>query len=226
MSGSRAALRIARRDALRAKGRTALILCMIGLPVAAIVALGVVWKTQEWSPRESLPYEMGTADARLDAIRHAPVKQSAEGDYVLDEGGPDDEPWTTAQITDRVTAGYGPDARVLPMRSGHSLRLGTGHGFLKADLTELDARDPLARGIFEFTGGRAPVAPGELAVPSSLAGRFALGSTIQVDLAGTTKRVTGYVRDPRPHSRRVALAAPGAFFCSEAMQLRALALDL
>ncbi|TDB89703.1 FtsX-like permease family protein [Actinomadura sp. KC216] len=36
---------MARQDALRAKGRTALILSMIGLPVAAIVALAVLWRT-------------------------------------------------------------------------------------------------------------------------------------------------------------------------------------
>ncbi|OLT11555.1 hypothetical protein BJF79_24075 [Actinomadura sp. CNU-125] len=49
MTSAGAALRIARRDALRAKGRTAFVLCMIGLPVAAIVALGVVWQTSAWS---------------------------------------------------------------------------------------------------------------------------------------------------------------------------------
>lgn len=150
MSGYVPVLRIARRDALRAKGHTALVICMIALPVAAIVALGVAWKTQEWSPGESLRYEFGTADARFDAHRHAPVKQSAEGGYVLDEGGPGDEPWTTAQITERVTAVYGPDARVLPVRAGIPLRLKTEHGYLKADLTELDARDPMGARDLRF----------------------------------------------------------------------------
>ncbi|URN01963.1 FtsX-like permease family protein [Actinomadura madurae] len=39
------ALRMARQDALRAKGRTALVLCMIGLPVCVVVALAVIRKT-------------------------------------------------------------------------------------------------------------------------------------------------------------------------------------
>ncbi|MFI0409505.1 FtsX-like permease family protein [Actinomadura sp. 3N508] len=49
MNRYRFALRMARQDALRAKGRTALILAMIGLPVAAIVALAVLWRTGQAS---------------------------------------------------------------------------------------------------------------------------------------------------------------------------------
>ncbi|WP_306451836.1 FtsX-like permease family protein, partial [Actinomadura formosensis] len=45
MNRYRFALRLARQDAQRAKGRTALILGMIGLPVAAVVALAVLWRT-------------------------------------------------------------------------------------------------------------------------------------------------------------------------------------
>lgn len=45
MNRYRFALRLARQDARRAKGRTALILGMIGLPVAGVVALAVLWHT-------------------------------------------------------------------------------------------------------------------------------------------------------------------------------------
>ncbi|GGT48789.1 FtsX-like permease family protein [Actinomadura citrea] len=41
------ALRMARQDALRAKGRTALVLCMIGLPIGVVVALAVLRSTSE-----------------------------------------------------------------------------------------------------------------------------------------------------------------------------------
>ncbi|MGW2314285.1 FtsX-like permease family protein, partial [Actinomadura luteofluorescens] len=41
------ALRMARQDALRAKGRTALVLSMIGLPIGVVVALAVLRSTAE-----------------------------------------------------------------------------------------------------------------------------------------------------------------------------------
>ncbi|MEU8117577.1 FtsX-like permease family protein [Spirillospora sp. NPDC049024] len=41
------ALRMARQDALRSKGRTALVLSMIGLPIGAVVALAVLYRTAD-----------------------------------------------------------------------------------------------------------------------------------------------------------------------------------
>jgi putative ABC transport system permease protein len=75
----RATLRIARRDALRAKGRTALVLAMIGLPVMAIVALVVLLSTTALSPAEALPRTMGQADAVVQTGGRQPVTQQAEG---------------------------------------------------------------------------------------------------------------------------------------------------
>ena len=47
MSGWRPALLIARRDALRHRGRSILVLVMISLPVLAVSAAAVVIKTAE-----------------------------------------------------------------------------------------------------------------------------------------------------------------------------------
>ncbi|QFG25282.1 ABC transporter permease [Actinomadura sp. WMMB 499] len=200
MTGYRPALRIALHDALRAKGRTALILCMIGLPVAAVVALGTVWKTLDWSPRESLPHEIGAADARLTSTGRDPIRQlDHQSSIDLRPGPPRPEtrPWTTAEVARLATALYGPDARVLSMVLGRSVALATSAGPLRVPLTELDVRDPMARGILEITEGRAPATPDEIALSPSLAGRgLELGGTVRVDRAGTPKRIVGYVRDP------------------------------
>jgi len=48
----RPALRIARRDATRARGRSALVLVMIGLPVLAIVCLDTLTRTTDVSVRD------------------------------------------------------------------------------------------------------------------------------------------------------------------------------
>ncbi|RFS85810.1 hypothetical protein D0T12_12605 [Actinomadura spongiicola] len=65
MNRYRFALRIARQDARRAKGRTALLLCMIGFPVAVIVALAVLWATGQ----AAVQAEEGAAmDSSADAV--------------------------------------------------------------------------------------------------------------------------------------------------------------
>ncbi|MGY1839540.1 MULTISPECIES: hypothetical protein [unclassified Modestobacter] len=64
----RLALRIARRDALRARGRSALVLLMVGLPVLAIVGGDTLYRTAETSAVEQLPTTLGAADARIEGV--------------------------------------------------------------------------------------------------------------------------------------------------------------
>ncbi|NEA27263.1 hypothetical protein G3I70_32925, partial [Actinomadura bangladeshensis] len=59
------ALRLARQDALRAKGRTALVLGMIGLPICAVVALAVLQAT---STARDRPAGAGSASAAESAV--------------------------------------------------------------------------------------------------------------------------------------------------------------
>ena len=54
LRGWRPALRIARREAVRARGRSVLVLVMIGLPVLAIVALDTLARTSDVSTVEGL----------------------------------------------------------------------------------------------------------------------------------------------------------------------------
>ncbi|WP_242885070.1 FtsX-like permease family protein [Actinomadura litoris] len=213
MRGYLPVLRMARRDALRAKGRTALVTCMIGLPVAVIVAVAVLVPTMEWSQREALPYELGTADARLTGTGHAPLRQDPLEPALGYSYAPPakDTPWTTEEITRRVKAVYGPGARVQPYAQGRALELRTPRGYREAQLTELDIRDPMTRGMYDLVEGRAPAAADEIALSPSLAGReFPVGATARVGRDGAARRVVGHVRDPRDLDRPVALALPGA----------------
>ncbi|QXJ24808.1 ABC transporter permease [Actinomadura graeca] len=212
MRGYRPALRMARRDALRAKGRTTLVMCMIGLPVAVIVAVAVLVATMDWSPRESLPYELGTADARISGAGHAPIRQDpVDDEMTFPRGGASaGRPWTTQEITRRITAEYGPRARVLPLNRGKGVELKTPRGYRRSEGVEVDVRDPLARGLYRITRGRAPAGPGEIALSPSLAGReFPIGSAAPIDRQGTVKRVVGTVEDPRAPGDHLALALPG-----------------
>ena len=71
-AGSRP-LRLARRDALRDKGRSILVLVMIALPVLAVSAADVVYQTNDVSGVESLDRRLGSADARIFAARSTPA---------------------------------------------------------------------------------------------------------------------------------------------------------
>ncbi|WP_433467899.1 FtsX-like permease family protein [Spirillospora sp. CA-128828] len=63
------ALRMARQDALRVKGRTALVLCMIGLPIGIVVALAVLRATtMAQDTKEGVPAPSGAEVAVLAMI--------------------------------------------------------------------------------------------------------------------------------------------------------------
>jgi putative ABC transport system permease protein len=61
----RAAARIAWRYARKAKARTALILFLIALPIAALVGTGIWIKTVLKSPEDNVARIMGSADLFL-----------------------------------------------------------------------------------------------------------------------------------------------------------------
>jgi len=64
ISSWRTALRVARREAARAKGRSALVVAMIGLPVLCLAFAAVSYDMFHLSPAENADRAMGTADAR------------------------------------------------------------------------------------------------------------------------------------------------------------------
>ncbi|WP_067818670.1 FtsX-like permease family protein [Actinomadura kijaniata] len=208
-----ATLRIAWRDARRAKGRTALVALMIGLPVMMITAVAVLLPTAEWSLREELPHELGRADARISGVARQPVQQTGITEDGYSGGGQDDpaKPWSAEEIRRHVAARYGDGVRVTPVTDVGWHRVRTPRGARGVKVTEVDLRDPLTRGLFDVVAGRAPAAPGEIALGAAFAERgFRTGDTVSVD-GGTAKRLVGFVRSPRFPGAPAAVAAPGTF---------------
>jgi len=72
-------LRIARRDALRARGRSVLILAMIALPVLALTGVDVLARSAQLDPDESLTRTLGATQARLEGAS-GPVQQAPNPD--------------------------------------------------------------------------------------------------------------------------------------------------
>ncbi|MFC5822420.1 FtsX-like permease family protein [Nonomuraea insulae] len=158
MSALRVALRLARRNAWRSRGRSVLIMVMIGLPVLVITGVFTLTETMSVSPREGLVTELGTADARLLQTPEGTVLQQEPNGTSWNTGGPAAPKLGTAE----VAALLGPGARVIPFSTGE-IRLGGE----RVDLMETDLRDPLTRGMLTLSEGRLP-AGREVAVTPAL----------------------------------------------------------
>ncbi|MEU8145970.1 FtsX-like permease family protein [Nonomuraea sp. NPDC048901] len=193
MSAFAAALRISRRDALRFKGRTALIMVMIGLPVLLITGVLTGYATLDVNEREGLTALLGGADARI-ATTHfrAPIEQDVLGRGVTN--GPEKDstaaPWKQAEAAELV------GGRMIPYDRGSVLFAGTD-GYEMVSASEVDLRDPMTRGLRRLTEGRFPAAPDEVVVtPAVLEMGVKAGDTVAVTRANKRVRVVGVIEYP------------------------------
>ncbi|MFI7229792.1 FtsX-like permease family protein [Nonomuraea angiospora] len=194
MSAALAALRIARRNAWRSRGRSALIMVMIGLPVLVITTVLTLTETMNVSPQEGLVAELGAADARL--------MQLPEGTVLRQQ--PNGATWSTTgdaatgprRSNADVEALLGPGTRVIPFDTG-VLRLGAE----RVEALRTDLRDPLTTGMRTLSEGRLPSAAREVAVTSA----FGLRPGDLLRPAGAAPlTVVGVVEHPfRPSLRQV-----------------------
>ncbi|MFF0312184.1 FtsX-like permease family protein [Streptosporangium sp. NPDC004379] len=191
MSAVAAALRIARRTAWRSRGRSALIMVMIGLPVLVITTLLTLTETMSVTPREGLTAELGAADVRLVQTPAGTELQQQPGGASWRTDGEKTAPRTAAE----VTALLGPGTRLIPFGTG-VLRL-DGE---RVEALETDLRDPLTRGMLTLSEGRLP-ATGEVAVTPALGLRP--GDLLRPSGAAPLT-VTGVVEHPHlPSLKRV-----------------------
>ncbi|WP_433532006.1 FtsX-like permease family protein [Micromonospora sp. CA-263727] len=207
----RAALRIARREARRARARTALVLAMIILPVLALTFIAASVDMAKLTPAERMEQRLGTADAELRVASHGPVTQSPTGDSWSAES--DSESYPEQVTADEVTALLPAGSRVLPVRRW--VPLGIRYGDRVRDdisATVVDLTDPLGRGFTRFHAGRAPATADEIAV--NPAARRALGIDIgDLIVAGDGARtwtVVGVVELPEQLNPMVILHPAGA----------------
>ena len=165
-------LRIARRDAARARGRSALIVAMILLPVMGLTAADVVMRSGQLDPAERAARELGAAQARVTWAGGQIVQQAPDpkAGYVSSAATAD----SAASATPPLPAGY----RVLSSRSAGAV-VRTRAGSTYSPVTELAVGDPALRGRYRIEQGRAATAPDEVAVSRHLFSRLGvpLGGT-------------------------------------------------
>ncbi|MEW1692844.1 FtsX-like permease family protein [Streptomyces sp. NPDC091265] len=207
-TGWRAALRIARRDAMRAKGRSALVVAMIALPVLGVTAADVTYRSATQTETEKLTAEMGAADALFKDPGSGPMEQSVNGDNYGSLS--DTPPSEDAPALDLRTA-FPQGARGISIQSVPA-SVTTGYGITDTDIFEFRVSDPLARGKIDLVDGTFPHGPGEIAATESFLKSSGLHVGSRTTLRGPEQKytITGAVEQPDDLEVKALYAVPGA----------------
>ncbi|MGW6455616.1 FtsX-like permease family protein [Streptomyces sp. NPDC055078] len=211
----RAAIRIARRDAWRNKGRSVLVLAMLALPIVGVSAADLTIRSGQLSPEQKLQREMGRADARVTDPQYGgvPVLQSPDGEASLPPMEYENKPLPEGgtDVAKALPAG----ATTLTDTLGRA-KLRTGHGLLNTEIRELKAADPMSRGIMTLLDGRFPKKADEVAVTSQFlknsglelgSGLSARGLDRQYTIVGTYE-LPGLLKTDQVNLLPGALLAP------------------
>ncbi|PZS27317.1 MAG: hypothetical protein DLM58_19005 [Pseudonocardiales bacterium] len=189
-SSWRASLRIARRDAWRAKGRSLLVLALIGLPVFALGVADVAYRTYQLGPSERIARELGSAQA---AVRWLGGPVSQDPAAWLGPAGIGFQPATTSRpaTTEQLLGDLPPGSRAIAYLSAFSdMQIHTSSGLKYAQQVGLDYTDPLAHGLVHQKSGRAPRNVHEVALTPSLAKSAGLGIGDVMHLINPTRDLT------------------------------------
>ncbi|WP_320065298.1 FtsX-like permease family protein [Micromonospora sp. RTGN7] len=201
----RAALRIARREAQRARGRTMLVLAMIALPVLGLTFTAVSYDMSRLTLAERIDRQLGTADAELRWMADGPLTQDAWGDngYPRDGVSSRTRPVTATELTALLPAG----SRVGEVHWWLSFeaRVGDRREMLAARM--LDLADPLLGGRARLLAGRPPTGPDEIGLsPAALRQlHVRLGDRVTPADGSVERTVVGVVEFPDDLSPMAAL---------------------
>ncbi|MEU7552520.1 ABC transporter permease [Streptomyces sp. NPDC044571] len=206
-----AAIRIARRDAWRAKGRSALVLAMIALPIVGVSAADLTLRSAELSPQQAVTREIGAADARLrDSGLGMPGYQNREGSNFMPVGGYD--AYDPSKETDprALTATLPAGAEYLKDSTAHA-KIRTKYGLLDSELREIDAASPLVEGMITLKRGRLPLEAGEVLATTAFLEKsgFFVGSEFLARGSNTWYRIVGAYELPSELAKTEVLAPPG-----------------
>ncbi|MEV0191247.1 FtsX-like permease family protein [Kitasatospora purpeofusca] len=227
LSSWRVALRIARRDALRAKGRSALVVAMVALPVLGVAGADVVFRSADLDPVEKVVRTMGQSAAELRILDRGAVVLQAPDPAVdfhvtnaeetkKENGQPaytpeqrlslDTEP---GELARRLL----PGATLVPFREGPYVATTTAEGLTNVRISEADLADPVWRGRYDMVKGRAPSADHEVAVSQeflNVSGLRIGDRTAPRGLEATPFTITGVAEYPGDLRTATLYARPGA----------------
>ena len=225
MSRWRPALRMARRDLWRHKGRAVLTMCLVALPVLVGVTTAQFHHNTQWDGERAARSSMGAADALVQVtpfertrVTYWPGDMGARpGAFARDADGKR-HPVRRDRSSVDLAALLPEGSRIIPAMAHRDVALATGGvGHVKI----LDAGDPMAEGLASVASGEPPTKPDEVALTETAAEELGLlnadgsprpDATLQL-LDGTALRVVGVLdrNTDNGYSDGVEmLAAPGS----------------
>ena len=168
-AGWRVALRLARRDAWRARGRSLLVVVLIALPVATVTTVDLYAHASEAARSMSanaLAQLGNSADALVSTTSASAVAQGYTGGPVttLAEGTP--------PTPDRILAALPAGSRLVPEGSMVATAIERDGWGLAGSVWVSDVNDPLVAGMWRLRSGRLPHALDEVALTDTAASRL------------------------------------------------------
>ncbi|SLK10956.1 hypothetical protein [Arthrobacter sp. P2b] len=192
-SSFRVALRMARRDIRRHRGRSFLIVLLIMLPVAGMTGAATLYQSSQRTPEEIVRYELGNAQARFSALASVnaeSIQDPLNDAVVASSTGNADPDFIATPPEELLPEGYD----VLPMRQ---LQLTTtvGEALVSLNGVQVDALNPAFTGKFTLLDGRAPESSREVLVSRGLLERFHLQLGEEFTTSAGTYVPVGTLRD-------------------------------
>jgi len=192
-SSYRVALRLARRDIARHKGRSLLIILLIMLPVAGMTGAATLYQSSQRTQEEIVRYELGNAQARFSALpvpNPNSVQDPLNDGMVVSSTGRYDPDFQRTDPLDALPAGYEVlRQRLLPLTTG------VGEALVSLEGREVDALNPAFTGKFTLLDGRAPRGGAEVLASPGLMERFHLAFGQEFTTSAGTFVPVGTLRD-------------------------------
>ncbi|WP_026924609.1 ABC transporter permease [Glycomyces arizonensis] len=197
LSGLRLSFRIARREALRYKGRSALSIALLGIPLLGVSLGASAWDTMELSPVEATEQKLGETDAYLrfdwEGIPVVQHTWDTEWGWTEVPGEPETMPETVPVSEDQILAALPEGSTIAPYTAtgfDGSLRVETPDGVGGIQTAGYDLSDPMyeAAGL-EYLEGGAPES-GQIVLSQAAADYTGAGVGDAVTLADGTAEYT------------------------------------
>jgi putative ABC transport system permease protein len=212
----RLALRVARRDARRAKGRTVLVLLMVGLPVMAIVGGDTLYRTNEVSAVDRLT-QLGAADAKVLGVARGQLWADPLLGEAIQFEELADPPWTADEVRAELPAG----SQVVEQRQG-AIPVRTDLGYATVEAYMEDLTSPMREGVFTVVEGEVPDAAGEVAISPALASRGTeVGDGMQLTRDDMAVTVVGVLASESAEADRFLVLPPASADLLDTTPMRA-----
>ena len=172
----RAALRFARRDAWAAKGRSALIIAMVAIPVAGLSGVALVGMSMVPTTGETLIAELGQADARIRIVNSpdpSMIQSPTRPDWHQVDVDSEGVPVNSVPDTELVDpASLVPDGSTLIAVRSADVTLETATGIAGMTAIEGEVWNPGFEPKYSLVDGRAPQSDDEIMVTAAALDRL------------------------------------------------------